>query len=82
MKLPGHYTLANRVDAYNFYPKMPVALDDNFQPLSKWRARWQRVKNFVLRPFRRKYVVTNVDVAAGVITVGDVDEKPAFWRFL
>lgn len=75
MKLPGHYTLANRVDAYNFYPKMPIALDENFRPLTKW----QRAKNFVLRPFRRKYVVTNVDVTAGVITVG---EKPAPWRFL
>jgi hypothetical protein len=72
-------TLASKTDTYNFRVGDPIALDNNFRPLTKWQRRWQRVKNFVLRPFRVKLVVTSIDRDAGVITVG---EKPAPWRFL
>lgn len=75
-------TLLDTRDTHNFTLGMPIALgwsNGQLVPLTKWQRRWQRVKNFVLRPFRRKLVVTSIDRDAGVITVG---EKPAPWRFL
>ena len=79
--MTGHYTFASRIDVYNFKRGMPIAWSaERGYHIPSRRARFAAaIKNSVLRPLRRKYVVTSIDAEAGVITVG---EKPAFWRFL
>lgn len=75
-------TLPTLADTYNFYVGMPVALtwkNGQLVPMTKWARRWQRVKNILLRPFRRRLVVTAIDRDAGVITITD---QSRFWERL
>ena len=75
-------TLASIHDTYNFKIGMPIALtrkSGQLVPMTKWERRFSRVKNFLLRPFRRKLTVTAIDRDAGRITVSDTSR---FWQRL
>lgn len=75
-------TLVSKNDTCNFYVGIPIALTwkrGQLVPMTKWERRFARVKNFLLRPFRRKFTVTAIDRDAGVITVSDTSR---FWQRL
>lgn len=67
-------TLPTIVDTYNFRVGMPISLtwkNGQLVPMTKRARFWRRLKNLLLRPFRRRLVVTAIDSDTGEITITD-----------